>query len=302
MNLRLFALVIGMVAVLLFPAGVMGDQNYTLESVRFTPSEFYVGEQVELRVTLKVPESVPVVAPAEPPELDWINIHDIEVVRKGTITDIRILFSTFQPGLKTLPSLDFKGLVLEPVKVHTISVLDIDPPPFQEPSGQMLLPGTTFFLILFITLLLVVPVLVLSLGPGFKKAFLGVISLRKQKKPFERLKKTLDDLGNSERAQQGDPFYSTLIQEFRIYLHNRTGEDFLSTTSGEFEALFLRIVPDGRMAGELAALLNRGDGTRFGGRSVPTGEYAGALEAVERAAVRIEEIMENRKKEEGGAG
>ncbi len=302
MNPRLFVPVIGIAAVFLFPTGVMGDGNYTLESVRFTPPEFYVGEQVELRVTLKVPESVPVVEPVEPPELDWINIHDIEVLRKGTIADISILFSTFQPGLQTLPSLDFKGLVLEPVKVHTISVLDINPPPFQEPSGQMLLPGTTFFLVLFITLLLVVPVLVLSLGPGLKKAFFSVISLRKQKKPLERLKKTLDELGSPEKVLKGDPFYSTLIKEFRIYLHNRTGEDFLSTTSGEFEDLFLRIVPDGRMAEELAGLLNRGDGTRFGGRSVQTDEYTGALEAVKRAAARIEEIMENRKKEEGEAG
>ena len=284
---------------LILPAGAAAQEGYTTESIRFTPSEYHVGEQVELRLTLRVDENVSVSAPAEVPELSWINLKGIEVTRKGDITDIRILFASFQPGLKTLPSLDFGGIALEPVKIHTGSVLDINPPPFQNPRGQRLLPWTMFFLTFVIAMLLVVPVLILSLGPAFKHAVFGALSLRRRKRPFERLQKVIAELKDSGRSLDGDSFYSTLIHEFRRYLSDRTGEDFMAATSGEFSYLFEGVIADPAVAEELTALLKRGDGTRFGGRVMADQEYPGSVESVEKGAALIEKLMENKKTSDG---
>lgn len=286
---------------LVFSAGLWAQEGYTLEAVRFTPPEFHVGEQVELRITLGVPEDVPVIPPSELPEISWVTLRDFEVIRNGALTDIRILFASFQPGLRTLPAFDLGGIRLEPIKVHTTSVLDVDPPPFQDAAGQLLLPGTAFFLILGIALLLIVPVLILSLGPRLKGLPAEILARRRYKRPLERLNRVLSDLKSGKRTGQGDPFYSLLTRELRIYLSSRTGKDFLSATTGEFGCRLGQVVPDTDLTREISRLLIRGDEARFGGRKVKDDECSAALDTVEKAAALVEELLESRKKQKGKA-
>ena len=243
---------------------------------------------------MEVPESVPVTAPALLPELGWIHFHDLAIVRKGDITDIRILFSSFQTGLKTIPPIDFGGIALEPLKIHTLSVLDIDPPPFRGPAKPMLLPGTLFIMVSIIALALVVPILVISLGHAVKKLLLGFLSAGRRRKPVERLRRVLEELRHYSGEGEGDPFYSTLLREFRVFLTERTGEDFMSPTTGEFYRCFSSIIPDETLASDVTAVFTRGDRTKFGGRGVNGGEYAAAVDTIARGSDRVEEIMQNR--------
>lgn len=294
----LVALIFG-VLLLCCPVGLQAQEGYEPEEIRFTPPEYHVGEQVELRITLRVPETVPVTVPDQLPELGWITFYGAEVVRNEAVTDIRITFASFQPGLKQLPALDFGGITLKPIKIHTVSVLDIDPPPFQNAAGPVLLPGTSFFLIFFIGLVLVVPVLLISITPKLKRALIHALAARKMKRPFERLKKSLAELNNPDREGGGDSFYSVLLYEFRLYLTDRSGRDFLSITTGEFGKRFALVVPDEGLITRVSDLFGRGDGTRFGGRDMVDGEDTDALETVETAALRVESLLEEERRRRG---
>lgn len=277
---------------LLLPTATWSQEPYTIEALRFLPPEFYVGQPVELRITLKVPESVPVAAPETLPEAEWITLRDLEVLRKGDITDIRILFISFQPGLKNLFPLDLEGISLEPIKVHTLSVLDAESPDFQDPAGPRLLPGTLFLLGTTLALLLTVPVAVITLIPGIKQRITALLLRRRRKKPYERLKKALNRLSGAEEPTQLDEFYSLLLREFRGYLAFRGGKEFLSATAGEVEGCFQRLMPDFVYANELIGMFRRGDEVRFGGASVEREVCRGDLALVQSSADCLEGLKD----------
>ncbi len=266
------------------PAGYVVIRSLVL------PPTFYVGDRVELRVTIQPARGVDVHAPDSLPLDRWVHIDEVDVRKGPDGTEVSIFLEVYAPGRRALPPIRLGGITLGALSVEATSLASGGRPALSEPKGQLFLPGTGLALALLIGVVFgVPPLLYLSVraGRGLSRRFR---ERREFERPWRRFGAVLERLARSEGYRDPRGFYILLCDELRLYLTARVHRDFLTATARELGPLLLGALAPG--AGgpveRLPEVVTFAEKVKFAGLEAGGDSLARDLEAVETAVGAIE--------------
>ena len=284
----LFKYSAAVLVLLLIPVfSLFSQSGYTVGKTLFLPPEFYIGDQVEMRITL-IPANtdLDLTVPEKLPDLSWIRFDSIEIFPGNDNIEIYLKFVSFHPGTRTLPIIELGNITLTNIKIHTESIIQDFSPEFQELRGQIFLPGTTLFIAFFIGFLLFIPIPLFFLFRKLMQVIKKILISRKRKKSYKKIINTLKDLRGGAGRYSSKRFYIIILNALRLYLSDRTGRDFLTPTTNELAELLTHFMPE--IISDLNLLLQFGDYVKFGGREASIARKEQDLKNVERVTAIVE--------------
>jgi len=262
---------------------------------------FYVGDKVELRLHLEVPGR-DLRAPSHTSGGDWLVFRDITCAKiKGQVWEVRIFFTTFQPGRHVLPDIDLGAIVLSNLRAETRSILEDkgqEKPVGQK--GQLLLPGTLRTLILTALAILLMPPILYKMFRAGVAVLKSYNTLKQRKLPRSRILRALDRLQSRLKDYDAVAFFTQVTRLLREYFDGRLHIPAETSTTLELQLLLPEALSRVRPSDEIRLvtsgvidLFHRADYVRFGGQSASQGEMADVLEEVLQFVDNIEGVVEH---------
>ena len=288
--------------VLLAPVPALFAQSVPrIESVHFLPPEYYVGDTVELRILVEATPGVDLRAPAALPEADWLILRNARVDEEGEFVELRLFFSSFAPGTRTLPEIAFGDFILRGMKIHTASILEGNDGEIADLQGQLYLPGTLPLLALMLGLIFTGPLLLFAASGFLRRRFRSLSLFLTRRRPYRRLKRDLKELGTQALLMSDRDFYYRLSDAVRSYISRRTGGDCITTTIREIRGMLESIFPAGDTAMRLIHFLEYADTIKFAGREAGESKKGDDLLRIGELAASMEtQYREAEKKEVAG--
>lgn len=274
------------------PGSFLSAQDeFTIKRIVFLPPTFYVGDIVELRVTLEAEPGKLIKQPAGLPELSWIRFDDMALKLEGQEAELRIRFSTFFPGTRALPDLQLGDISLSGIKIHTDSVITQENNTLAGPRQQLLLPGTMFYLIALLSAVIVLPVVVIPLFRRLRASLLTSLHRQREGRIYRRFQKEIHNMENQIDSVDSRTFYIRLTDGLRHYLSGRTGKDFITTTSREIRENLRKTFKDTALNNLVVSIFVSGDVVKFSGSSAGKNKKIQELSRALQAASRIEQYL-----------
>ena len=290
-----------LIPLLLLPVGpaLSAQQGYILGSVGVVPARFYVGDLVQVYVRVSVESNMELRPPGTFPPAPDLELREVACtrIREGE-WEVQIHFVSFKPGKFAVPGLDLGGIRLRGIELETRSVLeDKGEVELKPPRRQLVIPGTWLKAALLAGFLVLFPPFLIFLwrkAPGWLE---GLRERRVRNLPLQRIRVALRRLAKELARMDGRRFFTELTHAIRAYLTARLAFPADKATTLEIG----RILPDRLPAHSLAqgaasgiaALLERGDHVKFGGRPCRRKEMERALQRIEELVDIVEEV-ENR--------
>lgn len=268
-----------------------------IDSILFLPPEYYVGDTVEMRVEIETPPDLLVGKPAALPEAEWILFRGADIAPRDGGYELRLYFSPFAPGTRTLPEVAFGDFVLRGQKIHTATILEEEEGDIADLRNQLYLPGTMLLLVLTVVILFTGP-LALIAASGFIRGRMQSLALYwTRRRPYWRLKRDLKELSSQALLLPDRDFYYRLSDAVRTYISRRTGGDCISTTIHEIRVMMQRIFPEGDTALRLIHFLEYADMIKFAGIEAGEDKKGDDLLRLDDLVGRLEEQYRNQEKE-----
>jgi hypothetical protein len=260
--------------------------NLVTETV-FVPQVYYVGDLVEARLTLLLPEGKALLPPLSLPTQNWVLIRDVQVRHDPPFERVTIKFVPFAPGVKPLPTLVLGDISLDGVLVSTNSLLaKDDPADLSPPRDQLLLPHTEIFVFLAFLVIIVLPLAVWRSSKPVA-ALVHLLWKRSDRhRAWRQLTKDLRRLQTRALALKGPEFYTQFSILVRTYLGSRFDRDFRTLTAAEVRVLLQPLPP--AWTAEWVRLVHRADVVRFDAQDPPEKEKLEDLEALRREVGHLE--------------
>lgn len=271
----------------LLVGGIVSGTNYKVLDSRFSPPEYYVGDEVELHLELLLSENTRFESFIQLPEDPWIEIRDVEFSQNEETLRLIITFVSFYPGSRPLPPITMGDVVLKDENINTLSLIEKGNNIIAGPRGQLLIPGTRTFLLILLALLVLIPVV--TFGGVTRLIFLVKKMLQEYKegRAWRVLQRSLEDLRRDMAILDSADFYDQMIAGVKTYLSLRLAVDLSSATSMEVEDL-LREKLSPRRRDFLSKLFNYSDLVRFAHKKAPLIDRRSQIEEVEDLAKSIE--------------
>lgn len=288
---RFFAVFLCVVSSLLYG-------NPRVVSVHLLPPDFYVGDTVELRILLRSDNGDLIRPPDQLPGADWVYFHGVRVENSGNNHELRIFFSSFSPGTRTLPELDFGSWVLSGMKIHTSSILNGEGD-LADIRGQLYLPGTFTLLIVTALIVLIGPLAFVAVSGILRQRLRSAASLLLRKRPYWRLKRDLKELSAQALMMSDRDFYYRLSDAVRSYISRRTGWDCITTTIHEIRSMMQTLFPKGDIAMRLIHFLEYADMIKFAGIEAGSARKGDDLLRLGELSAAVEEECKIRDRETG---
>jgi len=277
----------------LLPAFFVGaEKNYTNEKVVFLPQDFYVGDLVEMRVVVKPAVGVLLAKPERFPASYWVKIEKAEVYEQDGKFELRVFLRSYAPGIRTLPPLQFGDVLLRDLRIQTKSVLEEAPPGLSPPAGQILLPGTNYYIAIFSGIVFILPIILIVFWGRLKAVIRDYIYIRMRRRPYKRLLRVLAELEDSLNEKKGRIFYTELIDAVRIYFTERGSIDYSVATAGEGAGWIASDFSKLDNCEDLIELFRFADQVKFGERRVMIRRREEHLELIRSSAGEIEIMLQ----------
>ena len=290
------------------------------QEVQFEPARFAVGDRVLARIVVR--GAAQLTAPGTVAAGEWLSVHGVDVLpRTDGSWEVRVLFTSYRPGVGELPPIDVGPFQLTGIGFLTVSVLprygDV-PLAVRPPAAQLAVPGTAALLIGGALAVLVVPYLLVSGGLLLAGAGGRVRARRARTRPRLLLERGVQQLqiaataatavtgatgatgasAASASASAAPPdavsFYARLSHLARGYLAERLALPAHALTVGELRAaLPEQGLPRG-LGADLAAILDTADRVKFAGRGAGAAEMRDAARQLVTLARAIDAILEER--------
>lgn len=265
------------------------ESRYTVESTVFLPQQFYVGDAVEARIRVRVEGAGRgLSAPEQPPEPAWGSIRRILVSGAQGAYEVRISFTAFRPGTQTFPSIDLGPITLEGIDFHVASVLGAEESELSPVRNQLLLPQTRVLMTIVLAVLFGIPLMLLIAFPWLRRRWHDLLALYRARRPYRKLRKSLERLQDEAARLSGREFYIRLLDDARRYLTRRLGFDCMSATTGELREVISVRLSDDTLVETLTELFELGDLVKFAERSAPLEQRLGHIDALRRTAGQLE--------------
>ena len=276
---------------LVFSIPVFGDETYTVKQMLFLPPTYYVGDLVEVRLRIDVADGVAPVEPTEFPEPSSVAIHDVRVIPISGEYDVRISFSSFNPGTRMLPHVELGDLIVKDIRIHTNSLIEDRNLEFVGAFDPVYLPGSRLLLALSVGTVLVLPVLIIGLLSWVRKLSRSIGENRRERQPYRTLSSALSELAVTPPPVDSRDFYIKLSDGFKRYLSYRISESIQTCTSKEVEGRLedrYRRIPQLNLAAQAMPFF---DQMKFGGRKVSSTQRRQDIELVREAALALESFL-----------
>ncbi|MBI9107966.1 MAG: hypothetical protein JEZ04_14555 [Spirochaetales bacterium] len=277
---------------LIVPVFFVGaGKNYTSEKIVFLPQEFYVGDLVEMRIVVNPSPGVKMRKPERFPDSYWLRIENADVFELDGKYELRVFLRSYAPGIRTLPPVQFGDVLLRDIRIQTKSVLDENPAGLSPTAGQMLLPGTNYYIAMLTGIVFILPIILIIFWGRFKSAARDYLIRRIQKRPYKRLVKVLKELEDSLNDKKGKVFYTELIDAVRVYFTERGSIDYTAATAREGVKGITADFSELENYGDLISLFKFADEVKFGDRRVMIRKREEHLALIEAASGEIEKLM-----------
>ncbi len=255
-----------------------------IEEIKYLPPVFFVGDQVEIRITITGSEELDLHSPEELPETKWGTINSVRAIKKPLNWEVRILVTSFVPETQTLPPLNLGDTVLERIDVPVGSVLDRQEPVLAPPRQQLLLPSTKLYLALGIGLVFGLPLLFTFGFKWGKRKISELISRYRENQPNRRLAKILSSLDDTVRSNPRR-FYIILLDELRLFMTSKSGIDCRAATTDEISDYVREFTGDAALSSSVMDIFNRGDLVKFANKRTTLKKRNEHLETVKELSV-----------------
>jgi hypothetical protein len=278
---------------LLAGAGAAGAvEGATVVDTHFLPPDYYVGDTVDLRITLEPEPGFTISSPEELPMVSWIEFSEVEVKQAEEQWRVAVRFTPFAPGTRTLPEISLGDVTLSEIKIHTSSILEEEKAEFYGIKDQLLLPGTRIALGILVVLLFFGPVFAFGFAGRMKRFLSALLSARRGRRPYRRLSRALKELREQQANMSSKRFYILLSDELRRFLTDRTGRDFISITTSELRSQLGGELPEAEqeLAERVAEMQRKSDQIKFGGANAAKREREQDIETVLEVSGEIERI------------
>ncbi|MCD6397159.1 MAG: hypothetical protein J7L71_06435 [Spirochaetaceae bacterium] len=273
---------------------INADTGIKIVDTVFLPKEYFVGDKVELRIKLNIEDGFSLQLPAKIPESSWVNINSVDISGSEKVPELKILFTPFIPGTRSLPTLSFGEIIINSVKIHTSSLIDSRDSEFVGIMNQALLPGTKFGLILLIGILFFSPIFfILLLGPLRSKIFY-IIKKNIGLRPFRKLNRNLKDLEIQKSGISCRRFYIRLSGSIREYLSKRTDTDFITLTTSDMKNSFVKILGNRELSEELYKMMRLSDKIKFGNVTTTDEQKMIDIELIKKVSEFLELELKNK--------
>lgn len=286
---------------LMIPMMLNGEAGYRLlNRPHFIPDNYYIGDEVVCRVRIRVAEGFEL---TQNPEMELPDRPELVVrnlvisARADRVYDIDIHFVPFYPQLR-IPSIALGDVELQEIVVNTFSTLDEGNMQFESLRPQLYLPYTREFVLIFIFLMLMIPILYLSASGKFKQLILNRLALKKRVRPYARINSLIRELGENAGVVSPRDFYIRLTHSLRYYLSETTDEDFYSITTGEIASGLKRIFSDRRIADSVQEIMMFADEIKFSGKRAARAHQRRDLVRLKRSISLIEKEMTEIRREQ----
>lgn len=233
----------------------------------FVPPEYYMGDPVELRIQIELEEYEKLVVPVEILTHEWVEIKDVQVLQDNVEAEIIVKFTSFSPGTRALPELDFGPFVLSEFKIYTNSLVEEGENDLKGLRSQIMIPGSRLYFFLLAVGVFVLPYLVYFLIKLLVKYIIVLARKYHSARPYRSLSRILKRLEtNLEKTSERD-FFIALSDALRVYLTSRTGIDCKSATTSEISMLY-GFGLDKELWDRMVSVLKKGDMVKFGGEQL----------------------------------
>ncbi len=213
------------------------SEGYSRIETSFSPSNFYAGDRVELKINLLVNEGVRIEKPASIAVPWWMEIDPdtMDINRNGDEVEISLFFFSFCPGVSTFPELHLGDVVINDIKLNTLSSVKNGSEFRDKLQPQLLLPGTRVIFAFSVMFFAVFFVLFFS---GAKRAKKYVSAFTKKglvKKAAVHYRKMIYKIENDLKNNSINcrDFYILLLDELRLFLKFRADINFEALTTRE---------------------------------------------------------------------
>jgi len=277
---------LALAAGMLLPAAA--QQTATITDMVLVPPVFTVGDPVEMRVTVVVPEGKELRPIQNLPTQDWLVFRDVQIRNDPPFYYVTIKFVPFAPGDKLLPPLAMGDVTLDTLRILTTSVLEkTGVATLAPPRDQLALPHTELTLFVLFLLLIVLPVLSWRFAQPALVLARGALKLLVRRRPYHRLLRDLRKMQARLAGLGGPEFYTQLLVLLRTYLSSHFGRDFSSLTAAEVGQVLEPLAPGS--SASWARLIHKADVVRFDSREPADADRQEDLEAVKHAAKDLED-------------
>ncbi len=268
--------------------------DYSVAGVTFLPQQFYVGDRVEMRAVVRLSRAEELTVPAPLPQLEWGDLHHIRLVPRGAEWEVRVIFTPFQPGTRTMPALNLGSVTVSGLSVHVPSIVEAgdygEPAP---PQPQVVLPGTRLWTALLVVLLVLLPLAWIVFFRRGRRYLQELLQRYRERQPYRRLLRVVKQLTASIDQIDGRAFYIALLEQMRRYISTKVGADCMAATTGEIGAYLQRLPATDADRERLLQLFRYGDLVKFASveasvsqRATHLGELRSVVESLEHAATQ----------------
>lgn len=273
---------------------LFSDTGASVEDTIFIPKEYYVGDEVELRIKLDIEEGFNLQSPANFPDSSWISISSIGITDDNNAPELRIIFTSFIPGTRSFPALYLGEIVLNSIKIHTSSLIESSGENFIGIAGQLLLPGTKLGLSILVGTLFLGPLLLLLLLRPVKSKIAFIIKNGIGRSPVNKLNKVLKELTALKAGISCRRFYIRLSSAVREYLSKRSDTDFITLTTYDMELTLIKVLKDRELSSVLSEMMKLSDSIKFGKVTTDDEKKMSDIELVRDIAKFLELKIKNK--------
>jgi len=253
----------------------------------FVPPEYYMGDSVELRLLIELDEYGELIVPENVSDHEWVEIKDIQVIQNDLNAEIIVWFTSFSPGTRALPEIDFGPFILNDFKIYTKSLVEEGENELRGLRPQVMIPGSRLYFFLLAAGVFVLPYLFYFAMKYLIRSLIFLAKKYHTTRPYRTLNRILKRLdANLDRTSVRN-FFITLSDAMRIYLTARTGFDCKSATTSEISMLH-GFGLDQNLWSRFVAILKTGDLVKFGGEVLSHNEMKESLDFVISLCQEIE--------------
>jgi len=271
------------------------ETGYVIRKSVFLPPTYYVGDPVELRLTLDLPPGKKISPPSELPSSSMVSVRQCSVVQVERSAQIVLRFVSFTPGAGVLPPLDLGEITVRDFRIQTTSILEKEKPQFRGLRSQVLLPGSRLFFGIILGVLFLGPVTVLFSFGRFRRLIIRAVLRLRERRPYRILQRTLKTVIQEMDKETSRGFYIKIMEAFKLYLSRRVTPRIRSATTSEVDSILARELGANRLEISLKELFVFGDRVKFGGERADAGQREEDVTIIRKIAGQIETIYRRKR-------
>jgi hypothetical protein len=267
----------------------LAAQDYTIKKVTFIPATYHVGDPVELRIAVRSDFADKMVVPQQLSQPSWGSIDSLRLKAGEGEAELRLLFTSFAVGTRSLPAINLGPVVLEGINVYITSLVPEGEADLAALRGPLLVSGVWWRLALQALAALALPLAAIATVFWALPLVRRRVRARREALPFRRFQKNLRLARPGLDGLPALDFYDWLLGAARAYLAERCRFPALAMTGPELEAALASRVHHRETVDRLAAVFVRAARVKYGGEPAGPQSRQTDLAAVEQALGHIEQ-------------